>query len=70
VVGVAFFVDNRYVSFGIVEPMAPGSRMTIPANSAVPLAGRHTIMAIVDDINRYRELDDQNNNALVRELTF
>jgi subtilase family serine protease len=69
VVGVAFFVDGRYVSFGIVDAMAPGSRTTVAANSALPLSGRHTITAIVDDINRYRELDDQN-NTLVREITF
>jgi hypothetical protein len=49
--------------------MAPGATQTVKAVKALPLAGKQTITAIVDDINRYNELTDQN-NALTREITF
>jgi hypothetical protein len=49
--------------------MAPGTSQTIRAVKSLPLRGKQTITAIVDDINRYNELTDQN-NALIREITF
>ena len=69
VVGVAFFVNGQYITYGITQPMAPGTSQTIRAVKALPLRGKQTITAIVDDINRYNELTDQN-NALMREITF
>lgn len=69
VVGVAFFVNGQYATFGIANPMAPGTTQIIRAVKALPLRGKQTITAIVDDINRYDELSTQN-NALVKEITF
>jgi spore coat protein H len=69
VVGVAFFVNGQYTTYGITPPMAPGATQLIRAVKALPLAGKQTITAIVDDINRYEELSTQN-NALTREITF
>ncbi|MBN1218605.1 MAG: CotH kinase family protein [Anaerolineae bacterium] len=69
VVGVAFFVDGQYVTYGVAQPMPPGVTATIRAIKSLPLTGAHTITAIVDDVNRYDELSHQN-NALQREITF
>ena len=69
VVGVAFFVDGPYTTYGVTQPMAAGATETIRAIKALPLHGPHTITAIVDDVNRYDELSHQN-NALTREITF
>ncbi len=69
IVGVAFFVNSQYATFGITQPMAPGATQTIRAVKPLPLAGQQTITAIVDDVNRYNELSTQN-NALTREIVF
>ncbi len=69
VVGVAFFVDGGYVTYGLTDPMDPGTTKTVPAVKAVSLQGRHKITAIVDDINRYDEASHQN-NAREREIDF
>ena len=69
VVGVAFFVDGVYQTFGVASPMAPGATEVIRANQALSLEGLHKITAIVDDVNRYDELSHQN-NRLERDLTF
>jgi hypothetical protein len=49
--------------------MAPGASQLIRAVKALPLGGKQTITAIVDDINRYDELSTQN-NALTQEIIF
>jgi subtilase family serine protease len=69
VVGVAFFVDGQYATFGTTRPMGPGTTETIRAVQDLPLEGTHRITAIVDDVNRYDELSHQN-NALEREISF
>jgi subtilase family serine protease len=69
VVGVAFFVDGQYRTYGVTQPMAPNATEVIRAVQPLSLSGRHTITAIVDDVNRYDELSHQN-NALTREFTF
>ncbi|RME74919.1 MAG: hypothetical protein D6784_08990 [Chloroflexi bacterium] len=69
VVGVAFFVDGQYRTFGLTNPMPPGATETIKAIQPLPLEGRHKITAIVDDINRYDEVSHQN-NVLEREVNF
>ncbi|MFN8453917.1 MAG: CARDB domain-containing protein [Anaerolineae bacterium] len=69
VVGVAFFVNGQYATFGLTTPMPAGTTQIIRATKALSLAGRQTITAIVDDINRYNELSTQN-NALVWEIIF
>jgi spore coat protein H len=69
IVGVAFFVDGQYITYGVAQPMQAGATETIRAIKALSLQGTHTITAIVDDVNRYDELSHQN-NALTREITF
>ncbi len=69
VVGVAFFVDGQYATFGTTEPMAAGETTTVRAVQALPLEGSHRVAAIVDDVNRYEELSHQN-NRLEREINF
>jgi|GEM_PF-1227647 len=69
VVGVAFFVDGQYRTFGLTNPMEPGTTETIRAVQALPLEGTHQITAIVDDINRYDEIS-HHNNGLERTMTF
>lgn len=69
VVGVAFFVDGRFTTFGTTAPMAPATQTTIRAVQPLALEGKHLITAIVDDVNRYDELSHQN-NKLEREISF
>ena len=69
IVGVAFFVDGLYTTYGVTQPMAAGTTETILAVSPLALQGTHSITAIVDDVNRYDELSHQN-NALTREMMF
>ncbi|GAB4427192.1 MAG: hypothetical protein Fur0044_25090 [Anaerolineae bacterium] len=69
VVGVAFFVNGQYATYGITPPMAAGATQTIRAVQPLSLRGKQTITAIVDDINRYDEVTTQN-NALTKEMTF
>ncbi len=69
VVGVAFFVDGQYRTFGLTNPMEPGATETIQAVQALPLVGTHKITAIVDDINRYDEMS-HHNNSLEETITF
>jgi subtilase family serine protease len=69
VVGVAFFVDGQYVTYGITQPMGIGASQTIRAVKPLSLRGAHQITAIVDDVNRYEEISHRN-NVLIRELTF
>lgn len=69
VVGVGFFVNGQYVTYGINPPMAPGARQVIRAVRALSLRGKVTVTAIVDDINRYQEISTQN-NALTQEMSF
>lgn len=69
VVGVAFLVDDQYVTYGLTQPMAPGTTETVRAVRSLSLRGAHKITAIVDDINRYAELSDEN-NQLARHIMF
>jgi spore coat protein H len=69
VVGVAFFVDGQYITYGVTQPMSAGASETIRAIKPLSLEGTHVITAIVDDVNRYDELSHQN-NTLTREITF
>ncbi len=69
VVGVAFFVDDVYRTYGITQPMAPGAREVIRAVQSLPLSGTRKITAIVDDINRYDEISHQN-NTLSQNINF
>ncbi len=69
IVGVGFFVDDRYITHGITQPMAPGSTATIQAVQPLLLKGPHKITAIVNDVNRYEEISTQN-NILTQFITF
>jgi hypothetical protein len=69
VVGVAFLVDDQYVTYGLTQPMAPDTTETIRAVRPLSLRGAHKITAIVDDINRYDELSHEN-NQLARHIMF
>lgn len=66
-VGVAFFIDDRYVTYGLTQPMAPGATETVRAVKAVALSGTHQITAVVDDVNRYDEISHRN-NSLTRQI--
>jgi pectate lyase len=63
-VGVAYYVDGVARASGFVNgPLAAGASVTIGTTSApytIP-NGTHTIMAFVDDVNRFAESDETNN---------
>jgi subtilase family serine protease len=69
VVGVGFFVDGPYATYGVTQPMGVGTTQTIRAVMPLSLKGKHIITAIVDDVNRYDEISHRN-NALTQEITF
>jgi hypothetical protein len=64
-VGVAYFVDGVYKTWGAVAsiPLAPGASATVGSDGGaytIP-AGTHTIMAFVDDAGRFAESNETNN---------
>jgi regulation of enolase protein 1 (concanavalin A-like superfamily) len=77
VIGVSFWVDGTQVSWSDTNSttLAPGSSRTLTANNG-PLgsgtwtatAGTHSVMAWVNDINRFVE-SNTNNNKLTNSLT-
>ena len=69
IVGVAFFVDDRYVTFGTTPPIDPGQAVTVQAVQLLRLTGSHKITALVDDVNRFPEQNEQNNSR-TEQISF
>lgn len=71
VIGVAYSVDGINRTWGSVSgPLAPGASVTIGTKGgsyAIP-KGTHTIKAFVDDVNRFAETNESN-NQLSRAIT-
>jgi hypothetical protein len=64
-VGVAYLVDGAYQTWGSVNgPLAPGASVTIGTQGATwnAIAGNHTVTAVVDDVNRFAESNEDNNS--------
>jgi hypothetical protein len=70
-IGVAYSVDGVYRTWGSVNgPLAAGASVTIGTQGGaytIP-AGTHTVTADVDDINRFAE-SDETNNQLSNSIT-
>ncbi len=75
--GVAFFVDDQFVSWSDTfnKSLAPGETITVICNNGpkgkktfTAVAGTHKIRAVVDDVNRINE-SDETNNQLEKTLT-
>ncbi len=75
--GVAFFVDDQFVAWSdrFNKALEPGESIEVTANSGpqgastwIASAGKHTLRALVDDVNRIDE-SDENNNARTLEFT-
>ena len=70
-IGVGYFVDGVFGTFGIVSgPLAAGASVTIGTDGGpdtIP-TGTHTITAFVDDVNRFAE-SDETNNQLSQPIT-
>ena len=61
-VGVAFAVDGQYITFGTAPALAADADRQIRAVSAWrAVAGHHRLTAVVDDVNRYPEMSEDNN---------
>ncbi|MEM7343890.1 MAG: CotH kinase family protein, partial [Chloroflexota bacterium] len=69
IVGVAFFVDDQYATFGTIDPLAAGQSQAVRSTGTVAFSGSHKVTAIVDDINRFAESNEQN-NTLVKQIDF
>ncbi len=72
-VGVAYFVDGTYQTWGAVTPipLAAGASATVGSDGGaytIP-CGTHTIMAFVDDANRFAE-SNENNNQFSQTITI
>ena len=63
-VGVGYFVDGQYVGWGIRGPMAAGETSSAfgMAQRWTAAGGTHQLTAVVDDINRFDESDENNNS--------
>jgi hypothetical protein len=65
-IGVAYFVDDAYRSWGAVRtPLAAGASVTIGTSGdafTIP-AGPHTVRAWVDDVDRFVESNEGNNQS-------
>lgn len=71
VVAVGYSVDGRYQTWGSVgEPLAPGESVVIGTRGGAFVIpdGTHEITADVDDVDRFAELDETN-NQLSRSIT-
>jgi hypothetical protein len=63
-VGVGYFVDGRYVGWGIRGPMGASTTSSEfgMAQRWTAAGGTHQITAVVDDIDRFTESDENNNS--------
>jgi len=70
-IGVKYSVDNAGKTWGsVMEPLAAGASVTIGTNG-VPYAiptGTHKITTTVDDVNRFTE-SNETNNQLSQPIT-
>jgi CARDB/Glycosyl hydrolase catalytic core len=65
-VGVAYFVDGQYRTWGsVVTSLAPGASLTVTTQGGpwIATAGGHVLEALVDDVDRFVE-ENENNNSL------
>ncbi|MDR3710907.1 MAG: CARDB domain-containing protein [Capsulimonadaceae bacterium] len=70
-IGVTFFVDGRYTSYGVTEgqPLLPGQSVEIVANSAWKATqGAHILKGLLDDVNRIPSELNKENNVVDRTL--
>ena len=62
VIGVSWSVDGQYKTGAYASgPLAAGASVTINSGSYMIPAGIHTVIAYADDVNRFRESNDTNN---------
>ncbi|MGH8564029.1 MAG: galactose oxidase-like domain-containing protein [Gammaproteobacteria bacterium] len=71
-IGVGYFVDGEFRTFGLVAnpPLAAGQSAAVGTDGGpdtIP-PGTHTITAFVDDVNRFAE-SDETNNQLSQSIT-
>ena len=70
-VAVGYSVNGKYKTWGGIQgPLAAGASVTLGTNGApyaIP-SGTHTITAWVDDVNRFEE-SNENNNQLSESIT-
>ena len=70
-IGVGYSVDGVYRTWGARSaPLAAGASATVSTNGGAYIIpnGTHTISANADDVNRFAELDE-NNNTLTQTIT-
>lgn len=76
--GVAFYVDDQFVSWSDTfnKSLAPGESITLTSNNGpkgkatfTAATGAHKLRAVVDDVNRINE-SDENNNTREEMLTI
>jgi len=63
-VGVAYFVDGVYRTWGSMNgPLATGASVQVGSQGGTWSAadGNHTVTAVVDDVNRFAEANEDNN---------
>jgi hypothetical protein len=74
IVGVQFDVDGTEISWSDTDTqsLAPGASVTVTANSGpigsstwTATSGAHSVLAWVDDVNRFNDVDRSNNQETV-----
>jgi hypothetical protein len=64
IIGVGYRVDDVSRTYGsVMGPLAAGASVTVGSNGGAYVLppGQHTLMAFVDDVNRFAEADETNN---------
>jgi hypothetical protein len=67
-IGIGYFIDGDYKTYGITSgPLAAGANVTLTTqgNPWVATAGSHTLRALVDDVNRFAEANEGNNERSI-----
>ncbi len=72
-IGVGFYIDGGPVTSWFIQPsLAPGQTVTLTANDGITgspfwtaTPGNHTVLTIVDDVNRIGEVVETNNSRIL-----
>ena len=64
VIGVGYFIDGAYRTFGtVIGPLAADASVTVGSGTWSATPGDHQLTALVDDVNRFPESNENNNST-------
>ena len=64
VIGVGYFIDGAYRTFGtVIGPLAADASVKVGSGTWAATPGDHQVTALVDDVNRFPESNENNNST-------